>query len=233
MTEQTLDWVFPSLEEASEAEAARKLDQSVGNMIADSVRNNIVVPDATDATTITSIAVNEDAMPAAELNETPIIEEAPTPTIEEQQAEKIVELEQMINTLQAEKMQCNEVLNTLTKKMSSIANMIDEEMLELINEIIKKITYKMIGHEVKSDPGLLTTMIQEMKTLLNDQQGVINIFISANDHQLIHDAVHDANEVIKIDPALSSGDIIIKSKYTEVRGLLMDRIDQLMRVDHD
>lgn len=126
-----------------------------------------------------------------------------------------------------------QVINNLLNKLKNPASIIDEELVELIQDIVKKISKRIILKEIVTDPMLFSQMINELRTLIDSKSGMITVYLSAQDyHRLDTDKNHAAG-LANIDNNLNEGDIVIKSNFAEVRALLDERIDQLIRIQHD
>lgn len=165
------------------------------------------------------------------------IEEAP---IQEHQAKSAV-IEHDVNLqarLEIEQLKQNyesklQLLNNLVSKLKNPASIIDEELLELIQDIIKKISKRIILKEIATDPAIFSHMITDLKSLIDSKNGMITIFLSAQDYHRLDSDKHHASGLANIDNQLNEGDVVIKSNFAEVRALLDERIEQLIRIQHD
>lgn len=128
-------------------------------------------------------------------------------------------------------------LNTLIKKLETPLSIFDDEFIGLMEEIIKKAVKKIICKDLATDQGIMLNIIAELKSAIQAQDGIIHIYLSEIDYQnLLKDAcvVDDSGStIIKMDAALSQGDIIIKSNFSEVRAILTERIDQILNANPD
>lgn len=126
-----------------------------------------------------------------------------------------------------------EVMVKLVNKLRNPVSIIDEEIVELLQDIIKKLTKRIICKEISAAPETLTQMINELRSLIEAKNGLIAIHLSNNDHSRLDALKNQFSGIACIDNNLNDGDIIIKSNFGEVRALLNERIEQLIRVEHD
>jgi flagellar biosynthesis/type III secretory pathway protein FliH len=124
-------------------------------------------------------------------------------------------------------------VNKLISKLNDTVSIIDKELFEIIQDIIRKTVKKIILKEIKTDPQLLNNMIAELKTVISEQNGVINIYLSETDYQKINSAEQDPVLAVNVLPTLAEGDIVIKCNTTEIRAILSDRIDNLLQAEND
>jgi|SRR5579885_266275 flagellar biosynthesis/type III secretory pathway protein FliH len=125
------------------------------------------------------------------------------------------------------------VLANLLNKLKNPASIIDEELIELIQDIVKKISKRIILKEIAVDPSLFSHMINELRGLIDSKNGMITVYLSEQDYQRLDSDKCHMTGLANIDNQLNEGDIVIKSNFAEVRALLDDRIDQLIRIQHD
>lgn len=124
-------------------------------------------------------------------------------------------------------------LHDLLTKLKTPLSMIDEEVIVLVQDIIKKVVKKIIGKEIATDSSLLVTMINELKATIDNQNGLLHIFISEQDKQKLLTENSTLAADFSVANDLHPGDIIIKSNTSEIRALLSERIEQLMRLDDE
>lgn len=134
------------------------------------------------------------------------------------------------------KLECEARLDTLDKminKLKSPASLLGDELIELVEDIIRKVVKKIIFKEISTDNTVLPNMINELKSLIDTKNGMTAVYLSAQDYQLLEEDKKQAMGLIEVDAALSSGDIVIKSNYAEVRALLNERMDQVIRIENE
>lgn len=124
------------------------------------------------------------------------------------------------------------IINNIIEKLKNPLAMIDDEIIELIHDIIKNAIKKIIFKEISIDSQLIVNIIAELKSLMQNQKQIMNIYLSKSDYEHIEADKSSLQDMICIDPAFAVGDILIKSNLTEIRALLDERIDQVLRVEH-
>jgi flagellar biosynthesis/type III secretory pathway protein FliH len=124
-------------------------------------------------------------------------------------------------------------LNNIIDKLKTPLSIIDAELLEVIQDIIKKMTKRIICKEITTDPNIFTQIINDLKSMLDTKDGMITIYLSEKDYHQFNTSNHHTLGLTNIDSSLNQGDVIIKSNFAEIRALLDDRIEQLIRIQHD
>lgn len=121
-----------------------------------------------------------------------------------------------------------EILSNISKKLENPLMLLDDDLVDLIQEMLKKAVSKIINKEIKSDIKLVKSMIEELKASIPAQEGIMTIYLSERDHKRIMTGDEPSeNYVIKANPSLNDGDIIIKSNKAEIKAILSDRIEKL------
>lgn len=126
-----------------------------------------------------------------------------------------------------------QLIDTMVNKLKNPLSIIDEDLIEVIHDLIRKISSKIIHREIKTDPSLLSSMINELKSLVDAGDGMISISLAENDFERLKLASDKSIALANVDPSISEGDIIVKSNFSEVRAILNERIDQLLRIQYD
>jgi flagellar biosynthesis/type III secretory pathway protein FliH len=158
--------------------------------------------------------------------------EAPKePTPEEKLAALKEQYEQELVAIKKEYIEKAELLNQTIKKINQAADQLDAEFTQLVEAMIKRIATKIIGREIELDKMLLPKIIEELKGNLHTGNGPVRIYLSATDFAKLE--LNDPAVQINIDDTLQSGDVVIKTTYNEIYALLSERIDRLMRIDHE
>lgn len=150
--------------------------------------------------------------------------------INKQNHDKEQEKNQLLQDELAKKIQ---LFSTVLDKLQQPLFILNEQLIELIEDVIKRITKKIIQKEIGEQKELLIQCINELMACIKQTDGIVNVSISENDFQLIKNESEVDCAKFKIEPALSSGDFIIKSRFGEIRAILNERIEQLMRVEHN
>lgn len=137
-----------------------------------------------------------------------------------------------IETIKAELAAKIGILNTIIKKLKYPMSIVDDELIEILLEIIKKVVTKLIHREINSDANLMNQMISELTSLIQTKDGMVTIYTSAQDYQRLNNDNVPPLNLICVDDALKEGDILIKSNTSEVRAMLNERIDNLLRIQY-
>ncbi|VVC77109.1 hypothetical protein AQUSIP_24360 [Aquicella siphonis] len=124
-------------------------------------------------------------------------------------------------------------VNQLLGKLKAPLSMVDEEVIELMQDVVKKITKRIICKEISTDPSVFIRMLDELKKMIDSKNGLITIYLSSDDYHRLNADQTGSQGLASIDSSLQQGDVVIKSNFAEVRALLNDRIDQLVRIQHD
>ncbi|RDI38531.1 FliH/SctL family protein [Aquicella lusitana] len=146
-------------------------------------------------------------------------------------------IEKMIIENQAKKLEIEMIKAEYEKKIAIVDNMlkqlerplsvIDDDLIEIINQIIKKTVKNLIYKEIKSDPKLLIKIINTLSESIQEKGGLITIYLSQSDYNRLFDEAHNLN--LRVDSSLVDGDLIIKSNKGEIHSLLNERIDRVIR----
>lgn len=143
------------------------------------------------------------------------------------------EQERKFNQLMNDYQNRIELLNHIFEKMQQTLALFDDEIISLINTLVKNAVKKIIYQELQNDNDLLKKMINELMSLVEAKQGeLVTVSLSPLDFEKLR-TEEASNQNIKVDPTLSVGDIIVKSHFTEIRALLNERIQNLMENSHD
>lgn len=126
-----------------------------------------------------------------------------------------------------------QMVSQIVEKLKTPMVIIDDEIVVIMNDIIRQSIKKIIHKELNTDPQLILNIVNELKSYLQNQKQIMNIYLSENDFKKLDIEKNNLQEIISINNELSDGDIIIKSNATEIRAILNDMIDKLVRVEHD
>lgn len=169
-------------------------------------------------------------------SETVVLEEVEEAPVDEQalendriMAEKMAHLED----LKKDFLNKIAILNKIFEELKNSPISIDEETIALIESVVKKSVKKLIHKEMQNDDSILPQMIGHLKSLIEEKSNVLNIYVSHDDYQHIMEGNLLPNDSLSINPSLNSGDIVIKSNFTEISAILDERIEALIKVNHD
>lgn len=126
-----------------------------------------------------------------------------------------------------------QAMSIVVEKLKKPMAMIDEEIVEIINDIIKQSLKKIIYKELNHDPELILNIIEELKTFIQNKNQIVNIYLSETDYRRLDVEKNNLQDILTINAELNEGDVIIKSNSTEIRAILSDMIDKLIRMEHD
>lgn len=126
-----------------------------------------------------------------------------------------------------------DLLNTIFKKLEHPLSILDKEMVDLMQDIIKKTVKKIIHKEMKSDSKILPKIIDELKILMNEKNSTVTVSLSEVDYKRLKTNENNPSMAITVNPALNQGDVIIKSNLHEIRSIIDERIDKLFGTKND
>lgn len=125
------------------------------------------------------------------------------------------------------------LLNDIQVKLGNALAIFDNELIDLIQDIIKKSVKKIIYKEIKADAKLIVKIINELKSTISSQNGIINVNLSEVDYERLKDDNSTQGTVINADSLLQEGDVVIKSNFTEIRSILNNRIDKMLGLKNE
>lgn len=125
------------------------------------------------------------------------------------------------------------IVDKLLAKLSDLTNNLDNEVIQLLENIIKTSVKKIILKEISLDNQIISKMIEDLKGMLDHEQEYIAIQVSQSDYTALTQDNNANIAALKIDPSLNSGDVIVKSKFGEVNAIINDRIDELFRINNE
>jgi flagellar biosynthesis/type III secretory pathway protein FliH len=123
----------------------------------------------------------------------------------------------------------SQVLSQVTKHLLNPLHVLDTKMLGFINELIKKITQKLILQAIAFNPQTFADMIQTLTTELPDAKDIIEIQVSSANFLNLRDSGLSA--LLTENGDLTEGDIIVKTQFGEVQALLSTRLDHLLGIE--
>lgn len=125
------------------------------------------------------------------------------------------------------------LINNIFVKVTEISNHLDAEVINILDGIIRSSVKKIILREISFDSKIIADMIDALKSLLDHDQEYLTIHVSPTDYLSLSSDDTDNVKNLKEDKSLNSGDIIVKSKYGEVRAIIDERINELIRISND
>lgn len=125
------------------------------------------------------------------------------------------------------------IYNKLSAKLAEITNNLDNDVIQILENIIKSSVKKIILKEISLDNQVISKMIEHLKSMLDHEQEYIAIQVSQSDYTALTQDNNANLSALKVDPSLNSGDVIVKSKFGEVNALIDERINELFRISND
>jgi len=125
------------------------------------------------------------------------------------------------------------VLNQILGQIERPLAVIDKELVDVLQEILKASIKKIVFKELQTDPELMKNMIDNLCLLIQAQEGVLNVFLSEEDFKKISADFTRPNTILKVNSSLTEGDIIVKSSMSEIHAVLADRVNQLLGIKND
>ncbi|MDR3476548.1 MAG: FliH/SctL family protein [Gammaproteobacteria bacterium] len=186
--------------------------------------------DVQDDMFIEEIHSNEDSDFSEEIQQEYVPEMEPEIVVGKTEADKIHD-ELFLLKVDYEK-KIESVNRILEKLQNPLAN-IDNDMVLLIQDIIKKVAHRIIQKEITLDAANIKAIIGDLHQLIQSKNGLTNVFVSQADFDRIDAAGPHLKLMVQVDNTLTDGDVIIKSNTSEVRGILSERIDLLMKVENE
>jgi len=122
------------------------------------------------------------------------------------------------------------IVNQILKQLEDPISILDKELTDIMQDIIKNAIKKIVLKEIQTDPKLMEKIIDEFSMMVQSQSGMINVFLSETDYNKISADYDQTNKVLKINPSLSEGDVVIKSNLNEIRAILDERINQVLGI---
>lgn len=212
------NWSFPSMDMSDEA--SNEYDSSTD--IFPEIEGDFVKSSADEE--------DEDDL---EAKVPPKKEESKKVTNSELEALK-AEYENKIESIKKEYNQKIESVNRLLDELESPLSVFDNEIIDLIQFMIKKITKRIIYKEISADPEIIMNMINDLKQLLKSSADTIaEVYLSEEDFRKLDHQNNNPQLVIAKDDTLDEGDVIIKSNLNEIRAILTERIEQILGNKHD
>lgn len=147
--------------------------------------------------------------------------------------EEVIKLRTELEDLKLQYEKKIDVANELIIELKNSLSVIDLDLIQLIQDIIKKTVKKIIRKEFEMDPDLISHLVNELQKYLQSKEGLINVYLSEKDYERFTVDENQSLLNVSIDHSLSEGDIVVKSKSTEVRALLDEAIDLLLKAHYE
>lgn len=169
-----------------------------------------------------------------ETNETPSKDIPETSVISETEEEKrLKELGLEREKMVAEHENKMSVIVKIIEKIRNPLSIIDDEMTDIIIDMVKQISKKIILKEIELDKKVINDVIDDLKSYIPSHNQIISIAVSDGDYARLNVEQHHLKDFLTANSSLNVGDVIVKSNYTEVRAMVDDRINQILRTSHE
>lgn len=173
----------------------------------------------------------------AEANHTPELDEKDRRVIElenvlREKNEEIVSLTNQLTKLQAQKSEEAARLIELTKAVHDIIPVVKSEIIDLVTEMVSKISHKVLQREIVGNQALMMELIQAYVTELG-QSELIQIEVNPTDYERMQQLPFDTKAKWSVNPKLEPGDVIVTSEVSGIRLVLNDIIHRMVSGHHE
>ncbi len=104
---------------------------------------------------------------------------------------------------------------------------IDATILPDVTALVKQTVKKIILKELSVDENIIKNMIEQSLEKINKDKAPCIIQVAGTDYAVFENAPCLEYVQISVDPALTPGSYIIKTKYSELQAILDDRLTVL------
>jgi flagellar biosynthesis/type III secretory pathway protein FliH len=119
-------------------------------------------------------------------------------------------------------------VSKIIAKLNDTKPMIDKEIFQHIQTVIKKLTKKIIKKEIALDPAIMKEMILDLKSKIKEPAAVVTVQLSKTDFERMENLKPEIAAYFKVQEDLKEGDIIVKCNTSEIHAQLNERIDNLL-----
>lgn len=145
-----------------------------------------------------------------------------------QQEEELLAAKAEVEKLKEEYSKKIQLVDVALQKLNNPLRELDKEVIMIIDGLIRKALKKLVYTEIQTNPQTLNKIIDELSKLIIEQGGMVAVQLSEEDYKLFVPSNEQEKMSVKINPALTAGDIVLKANFTEVRAILEERITQLL-----
>lgn len=146
--------------------------------------------------------------------------------------EEIVSLTKQLAQLQALKSEEADRLIELTKAVHDIIPLVKSEIVDLVSDMVKKISHKVLQREMVSHETLMMELIQAYINELG-QSELIQIEVNPTDYERMKQLPFDTKAKWNVNPKLEPGDVIVTSEVSGIRLVLDDLIHRMVSAHHE
>jgi len=119
------------------------------------------------------------------------------------------------------------ILDNILNQLKTPLDTLDDEVIDMINAVIKKSIKNIIYKEIKLDQKILIEIINTLREQIQKNDGMFDVYLSKEDADKLSKN-KDSKFSLKVDEKLLSGDLIIKSNTAEIRSVISERIDKIL-----
>lgn len=148
--------------------------------------------------------------------------------VEKNTLSKLQEKEALLDKEKIDLAEKTSLVEEISKNLQNLLLEFDDNLLDLLTNLVKRTVESIVIKEINVDRNVLLNMIHALQNSLAHENELTTVFLSEHDANLLHSLELDEAIKLVVDPSLSSGDIRLKNKYSEISALLKQRINQLM-----
>lgn len=124
-------------------------------------------------------------------------------------------------------------LESILEKIKNPLAMLNTDINEMMLIIIKRMTYRILQREISLNATDVQTMLDDLKNHLSNDNSTVRMEVSSVDFQQLATLTTIHKDLLVENANLQRGDIIIKTNHAELNARLTQRIDELLRLQHD
>lgn len=143
-----------------------------------------------------------------------------------QKNEEIIKLNQTIQFLEGEHSESEGRLIALTEKIHHLIPGIKMQLTQIVIEMVKKISKKVLKHELSSNHEVMTALIKIYMDEFEKNE-LIEIEVSEQDYAKLNHIQFDTKAKWSVNAELKAGDIIVNSQLSAIRLVVNDLIDNM------
>ena len=119
------------------------------------------------------------------------------------------------------------LLDAMGAQMAEILSNVEASVLQSMVALVKQSVKKIILKELSLDEHAIKTMIEQSLDKINKDKSPCVIHVSEEDYPVFENKSYLNYVQIILDPALSQGSFIIKTKFSKLHAILEDRLTVL------
>lgn len=143
-----------------------------------------------------------------------------------QKNEEIIRLNNRVKLLENQHSESEHRLITLTEKIHQIVPEIKLQLTQLVIEMVKKVSKKVLKHELASNHEVMTALIKVYMDEFEKNE-LIEIEVSEEDYSKLNHIQFDTKAKWSVNTDLKSGDMIVNSQLSAIRLVINDVIENM------